>query len=179
MLGLPSLSNRTCPFSLSRAAPGGLRLRWPTEVGPLTACAAGRAWWPSGKPAEATWRNHHAAALPFRASDHPCHAGAARRHQPARACRALHPGCRRPAAGHADRDHGCRSTCYRRIDPQRRAPVASRPGQGILPDQTGRHPETTYNANGGAITTLSVATTSKWKDKNTGESARKRNGIAS
>lgn len=33
----------------------------------------------------------------------------------------------------------------------------------------GRDPETTYNANGAAITTLSVATTSKWKDKNTGE----------
>ena len=39
----------------------------------------------------------------------------------------------------------------------------------ILVGNLGRDPETRYNPDGAAITNVSVATTSQWKDKNTGE----------
>ena len=39
----------------------------------------------------------------------------------------------------------------------------------ILVGNLGRDPETRYSPDGAAITNVSVATTSQWKDKNTGE----------
>src|SRR2546429_4369145 len=39
----------------------------------------------------------------------------------------------------------------------------------ILIGNLGRDPETRYSPDGAAITNVSVATTSQWKDKNTGE----------
>ncbi len=39
----------------------------------------------------------------------------------------------------------------------------------ILVGNLGRDPETRYSPDGSAITNVSVATTSQWKDKNTGE----------
>jgi single-strand DNA-binding protein len=39
----------------------------------------------------------------------------------------------------------------------------------ILVGNLGRDPETRYNAEGGAITNISVATTDTWKDKTSGE----------
>src|SRR3974390_1600611 len=39
----------------------------------------------------------------------------------------------------------------------------------ILVGNLGRDPETSYSPDGAAITNVSVATTSTWKDKNTGE----------
>jgi single-strand DNA-binding protein len=39
----------------------------------------------------------------------------------------------------------------------------------ILVGNCGKDPETRYTANGGAITTVSVATSESWKDKQTGE----------
>ncbi len=43
----------------------------------------------------------------------------------------------------------------------------------ILVGRLGRDPETKYSANGSAITTLSVATSEQWTDKNTGQKQEK------
>lgn len=39
----------------------------------------------------------------------------------------------------------------------------------ILVGNLGNDPEVRYNANGGAITNISIATSEEWKDKNTGQ----------
>lgn len=39
----------------------------------------------------------------------------------------------------------------------------------IIVGNLGRDPETRYNPDGAAITNITVATTSQWKDKNSGE----------
>lgn len=41
--------------------------------------------------------------------------------------------------------------------------------KAIILGRIGQDPETRYTQNGDAVTTLSVATSEKWKDKNTGE----------
>jgi single-strand DNA-binding protein len=43
----------------------------------------------------------------------------------------------------------------------------------ILVGNLGADPETRYTANGGAITTIKIATSESWKDKTTGESIEK------
>ncbi len=43
----------------------------------------------------------------------------------------------------------------------------------ILVGNLGQDPETKYTPNGGAITTISIATSESWKDKNSGETREK------
>ena len=43
----------------------------------------------------------------------------------------------------------------------------------ILIGNLGKDPEVRYSPNGGAVTTISLATTESWKDKNTGENVDK------
>ena len=43
----------------------------------------------------------------------------------------------------------------------------------ILVGNLGQDPEVKYTPNGGAITTISIATSESWKDKNTGETKEK------
>ncbi len=43
----------------------------------------------------------------------------------------------------------------------------------ILVGNLGRDPEVRYSPNGGAVATLSLATSDSWKDKNTGEQVEK------
>jgi single-strand DNA-binding protein len=45
--------------------------------------------------------------------------------------------------------------------------------KAIIVGTLGKDPEVNYMANGGAVTNLSVATSEKWKDKQTGEAQEK------
>ncbi len=48
----------------------------------------------------------------------------------------------------------------------------------ILVGNLGRDPEVRSTQNGGKIVNLSIATSERWKDKNTGEQREKPNGTA-
>ncbi len=49
----------------------------------------------------------------------------------------------------------------------------------ILIGNLGRDPEIRYLPSGGAVANLAVATSEKWRDKQTGENREKQNGVVS